>query len=315
MLLRVAIISILCLYGWTAYAWENDYWGTMSCGDWEWVKQDYQENPEVHEAQYTYATCLFLKGKLTNNSSEVDQALRMLYHLAEDFGHITSSNFMAKYLKTDGTMNNYGFDAGIDNIDRSIYYYQRVLYLIALTNGYYATFGDEYRFAELSKQMELQSYMMVPYIYLQKYFWGGIGDYNFNLLASISYEGDRDLETYPEYADLTLDSLSQMKESAQTCLSLSYKPHFKRPAYNLVRELCQNYKQLAERLYELELKRREEIAQNYCKDILSSSCPINSIMEDIQLIFDEYYEINQPLREDAFGALWSNDSDQLVSLE
>ena len=144
---------------------------------------------------------------------------------------------------------------------------------------------------------------------------GGIGDYNFNLLASISYEGDRDLETYPEYADLTLDSLSQMKESAQTCLSLSYKPHFKRPAYNLVRELCQNYKQLAERLYELELKRREEIAQNYCKDILSSSCPINSIMEDIQLIFDEYYEINQPLREDTFGALWSNDSDQLVSLE
>ena len=315
MLLRVAIISILCLYGWTAYAWENDYWGTMSCGDWEWVKQDYQENPEVHEAQYTYATCLFLKGKLTNNSSEVDQALRMLYHLAEDFGHITSSNFMAEYLKTDGTMKNFGFDAGIDNIDRSIYYYQRVLYLIALTNGYYATPGDEYRFVESSDQLELQSYMMVPYIYLQKYFWGVIGDDNFNLLASVSYEGDRNLETYPEYADLTLNSLSQMKESAQTCLSLSYKPHFKRPAYNLVRKLCQNYKEQAEKLYELELKRREEIAQNYCKDILSSSCPINPIMEDIQLIINEYSEINQPLREDAFGALWSNNSDQLVSLE
>ena len=174
MLLRVAIISILCLYGWTAYAWENDYWGTMSCGDWEAVKQDYKDYPERHRAQYMYATCLFLKGKLTNNSSEVDQALRMLYHLAEDFGDITASNFMAGYLKTDGTMKNFGFDAGIDNIDRSIYYYQRVLYLIALTNGHYATPGDGYRFVESSDQLELQSYMMVPYIYLQKYFWGGV---------------------------------------------------------------------------------------------------------------------------------------------
>ena len=315
MLLRVAIISILCLYGWTAYAWENDYWGTMSCGDWEWVKQDYQENPEDHYSQYTYATCLFIKGKLTNNSSEVDQALRMLYHLAEDFGHITSSNFMAEYLKTDGTMNDYSFDTGIDNIDRSIYYYQRVLYLIALTNGYYATPGDEYEVIERMDQLELQSYMMVPNIYLHKYFWGVIGDDNFNLLASVSYEGDRDLETYPEYADLTLDSLSQMKESAQTCLSLSYKPHFKRPAYNLVRKLCQNYKEQAERLYELELKRRKEIVQDYCKDILSDDCPINPIMEDIQLIINEYSEINRPLREDAREALWVNNSDQLVSLE
>ena len=124
------------------------------------------------------------------------------------------------------------------------------------------------------------------------------------LLASPSYTGDRDLETYPEYADLTLYSLSQMKESAQTCLSLSCKPHFKRPAYNLVRELCQNYKEQAEKLYELELKRRKEVVQDYCKDILSSSCPINSIMEDIQLIFDEDYENNNPILQKAWKAMW-----------
>ena len=142
---------------------------------------------------------------------------------------------------------------------------------------------------------------------------GIIGDDSQKLLASPSYTGDRDLETYPEYADLTLDSLSQMKKSAQTCLSLSYKPHFKRPAYNLVKELCQNYKEQAERLYELELKRREEIVQDYCKDILSPSCPINSIMEDIQLIFDEDYEINDPIRYKARKAMWVND--QLASLK
>ena len=318
MLLRVAIISILSLYGWTAYSyqgWENDYWGTISCGDWEWVKQDYKDYPENHGAQYTYATCLFIKGKLTNNSSEVDLALRMLYHLAEDFGDITASNFMAGYLKTDGTMKNFGFDAGIDNIDRSIYYYQRVLYLIALTNGHYATPGDEYRSMELNEQMELQSYMTIPYIYLQKYFLGVIGDDSQKLLASPSYEGDRDLDTYPEYADLTLDSLSQMKESAQTCLSLPYKAHFKRPAYNIVRELCQNYKQLAESLYELELKRKEEIVQDYCKDILSPSCPINSIMEDIQLVLDEDYENNDPILHGAWKALWGNNKNQFANVD
>ena len=309
MFLRVVIASILGLYGWTAYSfegWDKVHWGSIGCGGWEWVKQNYEDHPNDFGAQYTYAVCLFIKGKHQNNPSEVDTALYMLYTLADNYKHITASNFLGEYLKTDGTMDNYGFDAGINNLDRSINYYQQVLAEIALRNGFYANPQDEeYRVVELSKQMELQSHMIVPYIYLQKYFLGVIGDDSQKLLVSPSYTGDRDLETYPEYAPYTEHSLIQMKETAESCLSVPLKEYFKPQAYHLVRELCQNYKQMAESLYELESMRRKEIVQDYCRDILSPGCPINAIMEDIQLILDEYDEINRPLRQKTWKALWN----------
>ena len=309
MFLRVVIASILGLYGWTAYAfegWDQVHWGTIGCGGWEWAKQNYKENPNDFGAQYTYAVCLFIKGKHKNNPAEVDTALYMLYTLADNYKHITSSNFLGKYLKTDGTMNNYGFDAGINNLDRSINYYQQVLAEIALRNGFYANPQDEeYRVVELSKQMELQSHMMVPNFYLHKYFWGWVGSDNQKWLESPSYTGDRNLETYPEYAPYTEHSLIQMRETAESCLSVPLKEYFKPRAYHLVRELCKNYKEQAEKLYELEKKRRTEMVQDYCKDILSETCPMDPIMEDIQSIINEYYEKNQPLREKAWEALVS----------
>ena len=310
MFLRLVIASILGLYGLSAYSndsWADAYWGIISCGDWELAKQDYQDNPKDLGAQYTYAACLFIKGKLQNNPSEVDTALYMIYTLADDYKHITASNFLGEYLKTDGTMNNFGFDAGINNLERSIHYYQQVLAEIALRNGFYASSQDfEYRIIELDEQMELQSHMMVPVIYLHKYFWGLTGSGNQKLLESQSYDGDReDLETYPEYASYTEHSLIQMRETAESCLSVPLKKYFKPQGYHLVRELCKNYKEQAEKLYELELKRLEEMAQDYCKDILSPGCPVTGIFESIQLIINEYYEINEPLRQEAWKALWN----------
>ena len=308
MFLRAAIISILCFYGGTAYSnesWDKTHWGSIGCGGWEWIKQNYKDHPNDFGAQYAYAGCLFIKGKHQGNPGEVDTALYMLYTLADDYKHITSSNFLGEYLKTDGTMNNFGFDAGINNLDRSIDYYQQVLAEIDLRNGFYASFDDyEYRTVELSKQMELQSHKMVPLIYLQKYFWGWTGSDNQKLLESPSYEGDRNLETYPEYAPYTEHSLMQMKETAQACLSVPLKEYFKPQAYHLVRELCRNYKEQAEKLYELESKRLEELAQDYCRDMLSETCPQDSMIEDIQSIINEYYEINEPLRQKAWEALW-----------
>ena len=248
----------------------------------------------------------FIKGKDQNNPSEVDTALYMIYTLADDYKHITASNFLGEYLKTDGTMSNFGFDAGINNLDRSIDYYQQVLAEIALRNGFYASSQDfEYRIVELDKQMELQSHMMVPVNYFHKYFWGLTGSDNQKLLESQSYDGDRNLETYPEYAPYTKHSLIQMRETAESCLSVPLKEYFKPPAYHLVRELCKNYKEQAEKLYELESKRLEEMAQDYCKDILSETCPIDSINGDIQLIINEYYEITEPLHQEAWKALWN----------
>ena len=115
----------------------------------------------------------------------------------------------------------------------------------------------------------------------------------------------RNLEMYPEYAPYTEHSLIQMKETAESCLSVPLKKYFKPQGYHLVRELCKNYKEQAEKLYELESKRLEEMAQDYCKDILSPECPVTPIFENIQLIINEYYEINEPLRQEAWKALWN----------
>ena len=309
MFLRVVIASILGLYSLSAYSfegWDKVHWGSIGCGGWEWIKQNYEDHPNDFGAQYAYAGCLFIKGKHQNNPSEVDTALYMLYTLADDYKHITASNFLAEYLKTDGTMSNFGFEAGINNLDRSIYYYQQVLAEIALRNGFYANPQDfEYRTVELSKQMELQSHKMVPFIYLQKYFWGLTGIGNQKLLESSIYDGDRNLEMYPEYAPYTEHSLIQMRETAESCLSVPLKEYFKPRAYHLVREICKNYKEQAEKLYELELKRIEEMAQDYCKDILSPGCPVTGIFENIQLIINEYFEITEPLHQEAWKALWN----------
>ena len=305
MFLRVVIASILGLYGWTAYSfegWDQVHFGSVKCGGWEWAKQNYEENPEDLFAQDLYATCLFIKGKHTNNPAEVDTALYMLYTLADNYRHITSNNFLGMYLSTGGDLTSYG--KGVDNLDRSIDYYQTVLAEIALRGGHYAKRGDDYELIEYSLQMELQSHMTVPYLYLVKYDWGARSDTISQMLQSPNYTGNRDFKIYPEYAQYTEHSLTQMQETAQSCLSVPLKEYFKPQAYHLVRELCQSYKQQAEILLELELQRRQHIVQDYCRDIESPDCPVHSLMGEIVSTSREYHKKDQPLREAARSAMW-----------
>ena len=249
MCLRTLTISILCVYGQAAYSdnsLENISLGVAVCEGWERTQKYYQDNPENIFAQDAYATCLFIKGKLQDNQAEVNEAIAMLYHLADHSGHIMSNNFIATYLATDGDMTSYG--AGVDNLDASIRYYQNVLSLIASTHGHYATRNDDYYLIEWNTQMELQSYIMIPYLYLQKYCWGVEVIPNLKTLDSPCYTGDRNIEVVPQYANSISDSLTRMKEAAQNCLSLPLKEHFKPPAYESVQEACQNYKRHAENL-------------------------------------------------------------------
>ena len=304
MFLRVVIASILCLYGLTAYSsWGGGKWGVVSCTNWEPVKEHYEEHLEDLGAQYAYAHCLYIKGKNQNNQADVSEALSMLHNLTYH-GNIPANNFLAEYFKTDGTMNRYSLNAGIDNIEESITHYQAVLDLIE-GRPLYGSMEDDFYTYERNDQLELQSYMTIPHIYLQKYFWGAYGAYNQKLLESPSYTGDRDLKTYPEYAEYTEDSLIQMRKTAEACLSVPLKEYFKAPAYHLVRTLCEHYKEEAEQLYKVELQIRTEIVKDHCRDIKSPKCALDALYSELNEIIHEFNAITKHIRPKAQEALWS----------
>ena len=161
------------------------------------------------------------------------------------------------------------------------------------------------------RTQELQSYMMVPYLYLVKYHWGAYEDLKRKKAESPNHTGDRDLGTLYGYDEFTEDSLIKMQETAQNCLDLPFKEHFKRQAYNVVKELCQLYKETAKTLYELELERKKHIIQDYCRDVYSSDCPVLSISDEIQSTIEEHLKKDQPLSEQALEAMWSNEGEQV----
>ena len=79
--------------------------------------------------------------------------------------------------------------------------------------------------------MELRTNYRIPMLYFDKFMSGAAGTDNIHLLRSPSYEGERDLNTYPKYSPYTIDSLEQMIEFADQCLALPPKRHFQSEVY------------------------------------------------------------------------------------
>lgn len=73
-----------------------------------------------------------------------------------------------------------------------------------------------------------------------------------HLLRSPSYEGDRDLNTYSNYAPYTIDSLDQMIAFADQCTTLPMKRHFKPRVYKKTKANCQVFKDAATKILPLE---------------------------------------------------------------
>ena len=298
MLLRLALIGVMSFYGWTAYS-QKYVWGTKACDELDWVEEDFRKNPNDPFAQVTYAECTFIRGKATGDEAEASSSLAMLYNLAKD-SNIIANHLIAYYIVTDGDFESFG--AGVDTLNDSIFYYQQVLALIELRPSYGSPM-DRYSTWEYGLQMELESHLVIPFLYLNKYLWGGAGSYNQKLLNSASYKGDRDLKTYPEYREVTIDSIKKMVQFSERCMSLPYKPYFNRTFYNGVRTICERYKSLGEALLPLEKERLEEISENSCKDIQSSGCQVTSISEGIMALSDDIYEKNMATETKIYQAL------------
>ena len=79
--------------------------------------------------------------------------------------------------------------------------------------------------------MELRTHYLLPLLYFEKFKKGAAGSDHIYLLTSPSYDGDRDLKTYPEYSPYTINSLERVIEFADVCINLSFKRHFQHNVY------------------------------------------------------------------------------------
>ena len=130
-----------------------------------------------------------------------------------------------------------------DNIEKAIQAYFWVLFLIDFGPNY--PVDPDHILYEANAQAELSSTYLVPLLYFRKFDSGSYGNQNRHLLMSPSYEGDRDLKTYPEYNLYTIDSLDKTIEFANRCINLPDKPHFMTEYYRGYQKACQVLKDTA----------------------------------------------------------------------
>ncbi len=122
----------------------------------------------------------------------------------------------------------------------------------------------KYRIYESEEQMELAAHYKVTQLYIDKFAYGVQGLYNQHLLASPSYEGERDLKTYPEYSSYTRDSLKKVIEFSNRCIHLPEKPYFRGDYHTNYKNACRLLKDTAEKLLPLEEKRLDLLGLESC---------------------------------------------------
>ncbi len=246
-------------------------------------------------AQAGYATCLLAKGE---NDFE---ALRRLHYLADHHEKVSAAFEIARYIETGGEFEH---EIDVDNINKAIEAYYKVLFLINLDPRYP---NNGHWVYEIAKQMELQSSYALPFLYNNKFINGFAGIHFDRLLQSPSYEGDRNKNTYPEYSPYTLDSLDKMIEHGRECQHLPLKNHFEINHYKSITEGCRLYADTAEALKPLEQKRLGILNQESCQDLNENNCP-------------EYYQITNEIldlrdqnaidQDEAFRFLWEYQKQQ-----
>ena len=187
--------------------------------------------------------------------------------------------FLGGYFITGGTFKDFSEDE--EELEDSLsHYFMTLAYINTLERNYP---GIKYMFWEESFEIEMVSYYKVPVVYLIMYTLGVIGDHDFNLLKSPSYEGDRNLNTYEKFRRFTQGFIDKALDHAQGCINVPQKPYFNPNTYKVYRSVCQVIKQKTLKMKELEDERVKILGQHSnCQDLSESSCP-------------EYYETQQKI--------------------
>jgi len=218
----------------------------------------------------------FIWGTCTVIAGEDKKGMEVLYHLANHHDHVSANFVVADYLGTDGR---FALPRTDENINAAIKYYARTLAFINKDPNYPKPALRPY---ENNSQFELRSYSRIALFYLKRYMLGVSGDSYDHLYRSPEYEGEKTEKTYPEYKDITADSLNKLIEHATQCGQLQKKEHFDSALYGFVVKNCNIKRELGLKLQPLEVRRKQILKQEHCQDLNEKNCP-------------EYYEMHKKI--------------------
>ena len=304
------IVSILSVIAFFVFATSPGFGesyrsGSFGCVDFEDTERQYKEqlndpDPSVN-VTLVYAICLLLKGEVTNNQDDVSKGMLILHSLTDQHSNIVANYWIAEYHLSGGDFKKSIADR---NLDLAAHYYSRTMAIIKTYNSYPPL---EYFTWEATDNIEMTAYYKLPLVYLAMFYKGVYGDYSVRLLNSPSYEGDRNLETYPEYRHNIMGYINLAIEHAGNCKNLPLKRHFDKSSSPYYIKVCAMYEEKAKLLKSAYMKRQLILNQDSCKDIGSDEtvfayCPeIDEaelkIVEIYDSIFKEIKEILYPIRD------------------
>ena len=278
----IVVVLVLSLFvSSLSYAEQKYKRGRYVCSD--RAEDRFKQNSEDLHNRYLYFSCEVIKG---NDSVGLPE----LYILADRHSNLLANNFLAHYLQTNGELDNSFID--ITTVDEAIKYRMRTQALIKLIPNYPP---EGLRFIERDGQIELDSAYKLPHLYFLKYNLGIIGDYRVVLINSPNYEGDKNLETYPDYNTKMYDSLENVIKYAGECANLPQKAHFNPDRYQATIKACDLMRDVAKNIDLLEENRKNilKTCDNFTED--EESCPeyykahdeINELMVDYVAKYDE----------------------------
>jgi len=301
---KLVLLLGLSLISSSVFATVYDNGGRIVCGDFEESERIYLEEQRNNDFYMStpllYGLCLLAKGEVTGDRGLIHKGIEILDYLAV---HAPENNLVANYLLAEYNYNKYSAFISDEHLDNAVMYYSRV---IAMTQLYPHYPPLKYSKWEETDNMEMIAYYKLPRAYLEMFYNGVIGDYSVRLLNSASYEGDRDMPTYPKYRDKIMSSIDLAIEHARACKKLPIKPHFNKKISHLYIEICAMYYEKAMELKEIETRKQALLKKSRCKDLgsdelIASNCPEiqglnNELISTYNSIGEEADRILYPVR-------------------
>lgn len=271
---RTAAAALVCLLlsaAGSALA-DSDSRGNWLCSDadFEIVKDNYRAHSDDVNSRIDYAHCLIVKGR----DSEGLAILHNIVKHSDQPARVRAAWKVASYVKTGGIFED---TTDENNINEAIEASLKVIFFITSDRNY----PDGNEIYEAESQMELKTHYRLPLLYFEKFKKGAKGTDNIRLLTSPSYEGDRDLRTYPEYSPYTINSLERMIEFADVCIDLPLKRHFQHRVYEETKAECRVLKEAAQALLPLERERLVLLNTDSCSDDLPQCVEHREVKSDI----------------------------------
>ena len=276
LLVTTLVLSFLLCSGSAGFG--NSYTkGRHTCEDFKEAERLYKKDSKSINYQLLMGICLVLRGQ----GNDAAEGMSLIHHVADRYNHVLAALFIAEYIDSGG---DFELPIDINQISEAIHAYGRVLAFINFDPRY--PFGEPiyYIIYERSNQMELRAYHRIPRLYTAKYILGFYGLYHQHLMTSAGYKGKRDLPTFSKYSLYTQDSLIKAIESADRCINLPKKRHFKTRYYEFYRKSCQIGKEQALALQPLEEKRLVLLATESCRRDLPNCREYNELHEQMRSI-------------------------------